>query len=98
VESCAPQANGVAERFVSTARSECFDKLLILNQQHLQRTVADTANEPPTDYRTRSRPYQRLLQLLRVEPKNRESLASTPSCSRRARSERLGERFCTLTG
>ena len=36
----APQADGVAERFVRTARSECFDRLLILNQQHLQRTVA----------------------------------------------------------
>src|SRR5262249_7540047 len=33
----APQANGVAERFVRTARSECFDRLVILNLQHLER-------------------------------------------------------------
>jgi putative transposase len=35
----APQANGVAERFVRTARSECLDWLLILNQQHLERVL-----------------------------------------------------------
>jgi hypothetical protein len=35
----APQANGVAERFVRTVRSECFDWLLILNQQHLERVL-----------------------------------------------------------
>ena len=34
-----PQANGVAERFVRTARSECLDWLLILNQQQLERAV-----------------------------------------------------------
>src|SRR2546428_9312617 len=28
-----------AERFVRTARSECFDRLLILNQQHLERVL-----------------------------------------------------------
>ena len=35
----APQANGVAERFVRTVRSECLDWLLILNQQHLARVL-----------------------------------------------------------
>ena len=35
----APQANGVAERFVRTVRSECLDWLLILNDQHLQRVL-----------------------------------------------------------
>ena len=34
-----PQANGVAERFVRTVRSECLDWLLILNQEHLQRVL-----------------------------------------------------------
>jgi putative transposase len=36
----APQANGVAERFVRTVRSECLDWLLILDQQHLERALA----------------------------------------------------------
>jgi transposase InsO family protein len=35
----APQANGIAERFVRTVRSECLDWLLILNAQHLARTL-----------------------------------------------------------
>jgi transposase InsO family protein len=35
----APQANGVAERFVRTVRSECLDWLLILNQEHLERVL-----------------------------------------------------------
>jgi putative transposase len=35
----APQANGVAERFVRTVRSESLDWLLILNDQHLERVL-----------------------------------------------------------
>ena len=34
-----PEANGIAERFVRTVRSECLDWLLILNPPHLERTV-----------------------------------------------------------
>ena len=37
--SQAPEANGIAERFVRTARSECLDWLLILNARHLERTL-----------------------------------------------------------
>jgi putative transposase len=36
----APQANGVAERFVRTVRSECLDWLLIMDQRHLERCLA----------------------------------------------------------
>jgi transposase InsO family protein len=35
----APQANGVAERFVRTVRSECLDWLLILNREHLDHVL-----------------------------------------------------------
>jgi putative transposase len=31
-----PEANGIAERFVRTARTECLDWLLILNTRHLE--------------------------------------------------------------
>jgi transposase InsO family protein len=34
-----PETNGIAERFVQTARSECLDWLLIVSAQHLQHTL-----------------------------------------------------------
>jgi putative transposase len=34
-----PEANGVAERFVRTVRSECLDWLLIGNRRHLERVL-----------------------------------------------------------
>src|SRR5262249_27851591 len=37
-DSCA-QANGVAERFVRTARAECLDWMLITHQHHLEQTL-----------------------------------------------------------
>lgn len=36
----APEANGIAARFIRTARSECLDWLLIVNASHLQRALA----------------------------------------------------------
>jgi putative transposase len=35
----APEANGIAERFVRTVRSECLDWLLVVNARHLERTL-----------------------------------------------------------
>jgi transposase InsO family protein len=35
----APQANGIAERFVRTVRSECLDWLLIFDQPHLEQVL-----------------------------------------------------------
>jgi putative transposase len=34
-----PEANGIAERFVRTARSECLDWLLIVSSAHLKRAL-----------------------------------------------------------
>jgi putative transposase len=35
----APEANGIAERFVRTVRSECLDWFLIVSAQHLERAL-----------------------------------------------------------
>ena len=35
-----PEANGIAERFVRTVRTECLDWMLIVNTRHLERTLA----------------------------------------------------------
>jgi transposase InsO family protein len=35
----APQANGIAERFVKTVRSECLDWLLLLNARHVEHAL-----------------------------------------------------------
>jgi putative transposase len=36
----APQANGIAERFVRTVRTECLDWMLIVNERDLERVLA----------------------------------------------------------
>ncbi|MEA3335048.1 MAG: integrase core domain-containing protein [Chloroflexota bacterium] len=51
----APNANSHAERWVRTARDECLDHILILNEAHLRRTL----NEFSAYYNTR-RPHQGL--------------------------------------
>jgi putative transposase len=82
---CAPQANGVAERFVRTARSECLDWLLILNQSHLQRIL-----DVFVDHYNRHRPH-RALSLAPPEAK-RPPVARTPASGdvRIVRRDRLG--------
>ena len=51
----APQANGIAERFVRTVRSECLDWLLILNARHLERVLTVFI-----DHYNRPRPHRSL--------------------------------------
>ena len=50
-----PQANGIAERFVRTARSECLDWLLIVSAEHLQRVLTVF-----TDHYNGHRPHRSL--------------------------------------
>jgi len=80
----APQANGVAERFVRTVRSECFDWLLILNQQHLERGLPAFI-----DHYNGHRPHR----ALSLRPPEASTSTRTPSESgdaRIVRRDRLG--------
>jgi putative transposase len=79
----APQANGVAERFVRTARSECLDRMLILNQQHLARVL-----DVFVTHYNRHRPH-RTLSLVPPEPR-RASVACSAGDLRIHRCDRLG--------
>jgi len=49
----APNANAVAERWIRSAREECVDKLVILNERHLQWVLTTYV-----DYYNSARPHQ----------------------------------------
>ncbi|MER5917868.1 integrase core domain-containing protein [Streptomyces sp. NPDC001982] len=51
----APTMNAHAERFIRTARAECTDRLLIYNEQHLRRVLAEYA-----EHYNSARPHQAL--------------------------------------
>jgi putative transposase len=51
----APNANAVAERWVRSVRTECLDRLPIVNERHLRRVVKEY-----THYYNTSRPHQGL--------------------------------------
>ena len=53
----APQANSIAERWVRSAREECLDQILILNERHLLSVMKDF-----TRYHNHERPHQGLNQ------------------------------------
>jgi putative transposase len=78
-----PQANGVAERFVRTVRSECLDWLLIPNQLHLERVL-----EVFVTHYNEHRPH-RALSLAPPEPRP-PSVASKARKVRVHRRDRLG--------
>ena len=61
---CAPRANAFAERWVRTVRGECFDRMLILGQGHLERVLREYV-----DHYNRQRPHRGLgLQVPTGEP------------------------------
>jgi putative transposase len=49
----APKANAICERFIGSARRECLDHMVILNERHLQRTIGEYV-----DYFNCARPHQ----------------------------------------
>jgi transposase InsO family protein len=81
----APQANGVAERLVRTVRSECLDRLLILNQQHLERILGVFV-----DHYNRHRPHRALCLAPRDPRRAAVASASASVHFRILRRDRLG--------
>jgi putative transposase len=77
----APKANGIAERFVRTVRSECLDWLLVLNRRHLERVLRIYV-----DHYNRHRPH-RALELRPPEPDERQD---RPLAGEIRRRDRLG--------
>ena|ERR1035437_5613171 len=51
----APRANSIAERWVGTARRECLDHLIPINERHLRRVLAEFV-----DYYNHDRPHRSL--------------------------------------
>jgi putative transposase len=81
----APQANGVAERFVRTVRAECLDWLLILNPSHLEHVLSVFV-----DHYNGHRPH-RALGLHSPHPPHRPEEPTKESDERRVqRRDRLG--------
>jgi transposase InsO family protein len=73
------ESNGVAERWIRTAREECLDHLLIVNERHLYRVLTEYVS-----YYNERRPHQGLGHRCPVP------LARGPGCGAIARREVLG--------
>jgi hypothetical protein len=65
----APNANAYAEQWIRSAREECLDKLLIINQAHLRRVM----REYMAFFNT-ARPHQGLEQQIPVPKMTHETL------------------------
>jgi len=77
----APQANGIAERFVRTIRSECLDWLLIINRRHLERVLRIYV-----DHYNHERPHR----ALELTPPRHAKPPPTPTVREIRRRDRLG--------
>ena len=75
----APNANAFMERWIRSAREECLDKLLIINQMHLRRVMRDYV-----EFFNTARPHQGLKQQIPVS-QSEWSRPWTSALSHRAR-------------
>lgn len=70
----APNANAFAERWVRTAREECLDKVIILNQKHLHHVMRELVS-----YYNTARPHQGINQQTPI-PQNRINSSGRIAC------------------
>jgi putative transposase len=81
----APQANGLAERFVRTVRSECLDWLLIVNHQQLMRVL-----DVFVDHYNSHRPHRALALAPPHPPRTPVGSVTADGDARVERRDRLG--------
>ena len=74
----APNANAIAERWVRTVRSECTDRLLIVNERHLRRVL-----DRYVSHYNQHRPHRGLA--MHAPHPRRSATSSTPATLTRVR-------------
>jgi putative transposase len=70
----APNANAFAERWIRSVREECLDKVLIINQAHLQRVMREYV-----EFFNTARPHQGIDQQIPI-PRTGHSLSGPARC------------------
>ena len=70
----APNANAFAERSIRSVREECLDKVLIINQAHLQRVMREYV-----EFFNTARPHQGIDQQIPI-PRTGHSLSGPVRC------------------
>jgi putative transposase len=78
----APRANAIAERWISSARRKCLDRMLITGERHLRLVLSEY-----TDHYSRHRPHRALQQ---APPAGRPTPPSPGATARVQRRDRLG--------
>lgn len=78
----APRANAIAERWISSARRECLDRMLITSERHLRLVLSEY-----TEHYNVHRPHRALGQ---SPPAGREHPPLTDPSARVVRRDRLG--------
>jgi transposase InsO family protein len=78
----APRANAIAERWISSARRECLDQMLITSESHLRPVLSEY-----DDHYNLHRPHRALQQ---APPAGRPVLPAPHSDARVQRRDRLG--------